>query len=111
MQKVFATSSLWLASEVAELLRQNRVDATLRNEHAAGTPGVLPLNPLMAIDVEVWVVEDRDAPAAARLIAEFQSARQAAGASRQCPRCGESNPGNFDVCWSCSGALDSDRPS
>ena len=28
-----------------------------------------------------------------------------AGADKACPRCGETNPGNFLSCWQCGGAL------
>ncbi|GAG47044.1 unnamed protein product, partial [marine sediment metagenome] len=36
---------------------------------------------------------------------EEMEAVRAAGESRRwrCPRCGEENPGHFEVCWNCEG--------
>ena len=102
MKKVFSSASLWQAREILALLKQNRVDATLLHEHMAGTPGVVPLNPLMAVDAEVWVLDPELAPRCERLIAEYQQAAASPGnPGWPCPACGEENPPGFDLCWSC----------
>lgn len=101
MKKVFSSPSLWLAREVLALLGQNRIEARLLHEHMAGTPGVVPVNPLMAVDAEVWVLDPELAPRCERLIEEYQQAALAAGPPWRCGTCGEDNPAGFDVCWAC----------
>ena len=105
MKRVYSSTSLWQAREILALLEQQRIPATLLNEHAAGTPGVLPFNPQMSVDAEVWVLDDGLAERCARLIAEFQATPPVAGAEGQsawqCSGCGEDNPAGFDLCWAC----------
>lgn len=108
MKRVYATPSLWEAREILTLLEQQRIPVTLLNEHMAGTPGVLPFNARMAVDAEVWVLEDDLAPRCERLIAEYQSALQAdktagadGSATWRCAFCSEENPARFELCWSC----------
>jgi hypothetical protein len=105
VKRVYSSASIWQAREILALLEQQRIPATLLNEYAAGTPGVLPFNPNMAVDAEVWVLDDGLADRCARLIAEFHSARAPTGAGSelawQCPGCSEDNPASFDLCWAC----------
>ena len=58
LKRVYSSASLWEAREILALLEQQRIPATLVNEHAAGTPGVLPFNVNMAVVAEVWVLDD-----------------------------------------------------
>lgn len=108
LKRVYATPSLWEAREILTLLEQQRIPATLLNEHTAGTPGVLPFNARMTVDAEVWVLDDELAPRCERLIAEYQAALQAdrspaagGNAAWRCDACGEENPARFELCWSC----------
>lgn len=108
MKRVYSSASIWQAREILMLLKQQRIPATLLNEYAAGTPGVLPFNPNMAVDAEIWVLDDSLAERCARLINEFHGSRPAPGASEdpgwRCASCGEDNPAGFDLCWSCGQA-------
>jgi hypothetical protein len=105
VKRVYASGSLWEAGEILALLEQQRIPAMLLNENVAGMPGLLPLNPQMTADAEVWVLDDELAGRCARLIAEFQAAGSAPSSGReatwQCASCGEDNPAGFDLCWSC----------
>ena len=105
LKRVYTTASLWEAREIVTLLEQQRIPAMLLNEHVAGTPGVLPFNPGMTVDAEVWVLDDGLADRCARLIVEFQAAAlpQVAGGeiAWQCAACREDNPTGFDLCWAC----------
>ena len=54
---------------------------------------------------QVWVEKPADAERARALILEFLKA-PSAGPARRCPRCGEENPGSFDLCWACGAGLE-----
>ncbi|MEO7387773.1 MAG: DUF2007 domain-containing protein [Gammaproteobacteria bacterium] len=105
MKRVYSSASLWEAREILALLQQHRIPAMLLNENVAGTPGILPFNPAMTVDAEVWVVDTDLAERCARLIAEFQAAESSPGRPGEpawrCAGCGEENPPDFDLCWSC----------
>ncbi len=108
MKRVYSSTSLWQAREILTLLEQQRIPATLLNEYAAGTPGVLPFNPNMAVDAEVWVLDDGLAERCLRLISEFHAARPVPGAGGdlawRCASCREDNPAGFELCWACGQA-------
>jgi hypothetical protein len=108
VKRVYASASLWQAREILTLLEQQRIPATLLNEYAAGTPGVLPFNPNMAVDAEIWVLDDELAGRCERLIKEFHAAQPVTGASGEspwsCAGCSEENPPGFDLCWACGQA-------
>ena len=105
LQRVYSSASLWEAREILALLEQQRIPAMLLNENVAGTPGILPFNPGMTVDAEVWVLDPELADRCARLIAEFQAAAapnaRASDAPWACAACGEENPAGFDLCWAC----------
>ena len=106
LKRVYSSASLWEAREILTLLEQQRIPATLVNEHAAGTPGVLPFNVNMAVDAEVWVLDDTLAGRCERLIHEFQDAAlgTAGESGWRCAGCHEDNPASFDLCWGCGRA-------
>jgi hypothetical protein len=108
VKRVYASASLWQAREILALLEQQRLPVTLLNEYAAGTPGILPFNRNMAVDAEIWVLDDELAERCRRLINEFHAAQAAPGTSGEpawsCTGCGEENPASFDLCWACGQA-------
>ncbi len=106
LKRVYSSASLWEAREILTLLEQQRIPAMLLNENVAGTPGVLPFNPGMTVDAEVWVLDAELAPRCERLISEFQAAAAPGGGSPgwQCGACREDNPDGFELCWNCGQA-------
>ncbi len=108
LKRVYSSASLWEAREILALLEQQRIPAMLLNENVAGTPGVLPFNPGMTVDAEVWVLDAGLADRCTRLIAEFQAAAAPPSPGTepawQCEACREENPPGFDLCWSCGRA-------
>lgn len=105
LKRVYSAASLWQAREILALLEQQRIPAMLLNENVAGTPGVLPFNPEMTVDAEVWVLDPGLADRCARLITEFEAAAAPPAAAGEptwpCENCGEENPAGFDLCWAC----------
>lgn len=108
LKRVYSSGSLWEAREILALLEQQRIPAMLLNENVAGTPGVLPFNPGMTVDAEVWVLDAALADRCARLITEFQAAGSPPAAGSEstwpCAGCQEDNPAGFDLCWACGRA-------
>lgn len=72
------------------------------NANASSLAGELPIEASLP---QVWVEKDRDAARARELIDEYLRASPN-GPPRQCPHCGEENPGTFETCWSCGRSLD-----
>jgi hypothetical protein len=105
LKRVYTSASLWEAREILALLQQQRIPALLLNENVAGTPGVLPFNPGMTVDAEVWVLDAGLADRCNRLITEFQAAAPAPSPASEaawtCDACREENPAGFDLCWAC----------
>ena len=77
-------------------LRDHHIETLVQGEYLSGGVGELPALQFPLL----WVIDDRDLDLAKRLIREWFSAaaRQAAWV---CPNCGESNEGQFRVCWNC----------
>lgn len=98
--KLETTPRIGEASLLKSTLESEGIEAELRGEHRPSIAGELPLP---EAEVEVWV------PAAEleRARAVLQRLRSAADhPPRRCPRCGEENPGAFEVCWRCGVSLD-----
>ena len=97
LKRVYSSASLWEAREILALLEQQRIPAMLLNENVAGTPGVLPFNPGMTVDAEVWVLDDDLADrciAADRRVPGCRDAarRRQRAAPGPCGACREENP-------------------
>jgi hypothetical protein len=86
----------------AELLLQRLADrgipSALRNGLLQGLLGELPFS----IRPIVCVLEERDQSAALLCVRDMEHALQAPELpDRICPDCGDTSPGNFEVCWKC----------
>ena len=94
MRRVYQAAHLPEAYLVRDRLRAEGIAAEVYNEHAAGALGEIPFTHAYP---EVWVA-DADWARARRLLAAPPAG---AGAAWTCARCGEDNPGSFDLCWHC----------
>ncbi len=95
MKLLYSTSNTLLVNHVRNLLEVAGIEVTLKNEFLGGGAGDLP--PTEAWP-ELWV-EERDYPAAKRVIDEMDREQNLPG--WRCPNCGERVEGQFDVCWNC----------
>jgi len=86
---------------VADRLNQAGIRAHVFNEHASSIVGDVP--PEVA-QPQVWLERERDREPATLLLAAIE-AEAARGGQRCCAACGETSPGNFDLCWNCGAAL------
>lgn len=104
MERVFTSSNPALAGLVQSVLESAGIPCLLRNHYLAGAMGELPVNECWP---QVWVVDEADAPRAARLIREALPQDGGARPPWTCPTCGEVLEAQFRQCWQC-GALPPD---
>jgi len=105
MQKVFSAGSYIEAQLVRSYLEHIGIAVKIVNENSSGTPG----SPHWALPVpaEIWVLDDTQHPDAVRHVKEYFVTQAAdSGAEWKCSKCGEDNPGSFEVCWNCGHAPD-----
>lgn len=105
MKKVFTREELIWVVQAKSLLEDQGIACTLRNEYASSVAGEVPFTHTWP---ELWVLDDRDAESAKALIKEWQQTMQDSEdyPAWQCPQCGESNEGQFALCWSCGMVLE-----
>lgn len=98
MKRVYLANTLLDAQLALDTLHALQIDAHIFNAHAAGALGEIPYS---QANPEIWVSDDTQAERAREALAQPGIPLT----DKICPRCGESNPGNFLSCWHCSGAL------
>jgi hypothetical protein len=101
MKRLCSAPSLPDAHILRELLEDAGIDARVLNENAQGGVGQLPVNEAYP---QVWILKEADYERAREVVRSFERAPRDAGSVR-CPRCGEDNPANFQLCWNCGNGL------
>ena len=90
------------AELLLQRLRDRGITCAVKNVFLQGALGELPLS----IRPQVCVLEERDATAAEVCIRDMEAALKAPELPDVvCPRCGDTNPGNFEACWKCGSDL------
>jgi len=77
------------------------IDARVFNENAQGGVGEIPF---VHAFPEVWLMDETDLGRARAIVARRER-REPESVPVDCPACGESNPGNFELCWNCGKEL------
>ena len=101
MKRIYSAANLPDAHIIVGLLGQAGIAARVFNENAQGGVGEIPF---VHAWPEVWLEEETDSERALELIRGFEQGKDTEG-QVACPACGESNPGNFEVCWKCGAQL------
>jgi hypothetical protein len=101
MKRVYIATNLPDAQLVRNLLERAGIATHVFNENAASYYGGAALP---AACPHVWIQQPHQETHARAIIAEYLRP-SAPVAAKFCGSCGESNPGEFEVCWNCSGAL------
>ncbi len=101
MKKVYSAANVPEAYLVRDQLQHAGIEARVLNEHAIGALGDMPL---ASAYPQVWIERDHQSHHARQIIAEYESQRTDSQA-RHCFKCGESSPGQFDLCWNCAEPL------
>ncbi|KAB2321158.1 DUF2007 domain-containing protein [Betaproteobacteria bacterium SCN1] len=100
MRRVHIAPTLLDAQLISDTLASLGIPNHILNVHASGALGDLPF---MQAQPEIWIEDDAQTERAREALLHMQTASASDGAP--CPRCGETNPGNFLSCWNCGGAL------
>jgi len=103
MKDVYYAHTLHEAQLLVDRLAERQIVTFVRNSELQGMLGELP----MTMRPVVCVVNDADWEQARKIANDFEAASLAdPGPDRPCPQCGESSPGNFQVCWNCRHAFE-----
>ena len=86
MKRLVTHESLAYVGHLKNLLEQSAITCFIRNDQLSGGLGEIPFLDCLP---ELWVTRDED-------LAECEEWR--------CTLCGESNEGQFALCWQCGGA-------
>ena len=96
MKRLYQAQDRFEAQLLKDYLADWHIDTVMQGDYLSGGVGDLPA---MQFPV-LWVLEARDLPRARELIEQFQ-AQQGDRSNWRCERCGESNEGQFELCWHC----------
>lgn len=97
MKRVASHESLAFLGHLRNVLEQSGIECLIKNEQLSGGLGEIPFLECLP---ELWVVRDEQLGAARSVLADLQ--RPVTAPDWRCPACGESNEGQFAVCWNCS---------
>lgn len=99
MTEIFRDASPILVGHYKSILQSHGILCMVRNESIALTEIPIPV-----FYPALNVMNDEDAGRAIQILEDYQMEEKSLVASedKTCPQCGEMNPSNFDVCWSCS---------
>ena len=106
MKEIFRHGELHQVTRYMDILENARIETLLRNENLSVTAAPIP-----EFFPHLCVLNDEEFPKAVKLLGEHDE-KMAKGAEVQlrCPSCGEMNPGNFDVCFSCHEPINQSIP-
>jgi len=96
MKLIYSNENQFLVNNAKNILENNHIEVTLKNEFASGAAGVLaPLDTW----VELWLVNDIDEEQAKQVLAK--ALKQQDEHDWLCPQCQENNDASFELCWQC----------
>ena len=101
MKELFRERDFSIVGYYQSVLESEGIATFVRNQNATTMMGTEI--PIPEFFPALCVVNDEDYDKAMAIIKDrHESNNQAAGSEEwACPSCNESNPGNFDICWSC----------
>lgn len=121
MKELFREKDITRVSYYKAVLEDRGIPTMIRNEFL--TMSGLTEIPIPEFFPALCVLIDDDYPQAVAIIREHLDANQKnADIEISCASCGEANPGNFEICWSCgnlvsgnedtelAGTSDGDKP-
>jgi hypothetical protein len=97
MKRIATAESLAEIGHLRNVLEQNGIGCTIKNEQLSGALGEVPFLECLP---ELWVLRDGDLDRAERLIAELRR-ESPAGESWRCKSCNEENEAQYAACWNC----------
>ncbi len=104
MRELFREQDITRVSYYKAVLESHEIPTLIRNEYLTGA-GLTEI-PIPEFFPALCVLNDDDYENAVSIIREHLTVNQKnADLEIRCISCGEANPGNFETCWSCGGAL------
>lgn len=97
MLKIYSAENMVDAQLFKDTLESDGIEALIKGGYLSGAVGELPPAGLIA----VWIIEDFQEKRAKALLTAFESQRQKNNNDIYCGKCGNKNPGSFELCWSC----------
>lgn len=101
MRKLYAAANLPEAYLLLHRLADAGIAAHVFNENAQGGVGELPFTHTYP---EVWLENEGDWQRGREIVLQHER-RPVERPGHRCRRCGEDNPGTFEVCWRCGELL------
>ena len=98
MKRVHTGVTLADTTHLKNLLELSGIDSFIKNTYLGSGAGDLPV---FDVSPELWVLEDADVARAAAVIRDALRPESTAAEPWLCRQCGESNEGQFAVCWRC----------
>ena len=98
MLRVYRSESLADVGHWRNILELRGIHCHIRNLYASSVTGELPWFETLP---ELWVLDDRDASLALRLIRDGRVDPVPNSAPWICPQCGERLDSQFTACWKC----------
>ena len=100
MKELFREMDITRVSYYQAILETYGIATLIRNEYLTGS-GLTDI-PIPEFYPALCVTNDEDYVSAVKIIREHLTANQEhADEEIKCAGCGETNPGNFEMCWSC----------
>ncbi|MEM9017342.1 MAG: DUF2007 domain-containing protein [Verrucomicrobiota bacterium] len=100
MRELFREKDFSLVGQFRSLLESEGIQVHIRNEYLTGA-GLTEI-PVPEFYPALCVVNDEDYERAMEVIrSHLTRSDKSPGYDWTCAKCGEENPGNFEVCWSC----------
>ena len=100
MKRLDTHESLAYVGHLKNLLEQSAITCFIRNDQLSGGLGEIPFLDCLP---ELWVTRDEDLARAEAVLGAVKNA-PAECEEWRCTLCGESNGGQFALCWQCGGA-------
>ncbi|MGC4015590.1 MAG: DUF2007 domain-containing protein [Luteolibacter sp.] len=98
MIELFRERDFTIIGFYQSLLESEGIQTFVRNENLSVTEVQIP-----TFCPALCILNEDDYPRAVEILKAhaFPESAAPAGGDWICPSCGEENPGNFDLCWSC----------
>lgn len=106
MKEIFRERDYTRVGYFQTVLEAEGIQTFVRNEN---TVTFMTEVPIPEFYPALCVVDDEDYPRALEILkVHVKDDEQLSQQETPCPKCGESNPANFEVCWSCSASMRAD---
>ena len=98
MLKLFVSHSLIEVESRKEILEQEGILCTIKNQQGSSLAGEVPFAEVFP---ELWVINNDDFQKAKELLDKWDNASPTEATAWTCRKCGEQHTGEFTTCWKC----------